>query len=58
MLAFMNGYKTYSGLAITLLAVLGATKYISPEEMEQVVELVVALVGIALAVYGRSQAGK
>lgn len=54
----MSGYRTYTGLVITLLATLGFTKYISTEEMNQTVQLVAQLAGIALAVYGRSQVEK
>ena len=58
MLAFMKGYRTYAGLVITLLAVFGVTNYISPEEMEQSTKLMAELLGLAIAVYGRTQVGK
>lgn len=54
----LQGYRTYIGLAITLAGVLGATQYISTEEMEKTAKLTVELIGIAIAIYGRYQATK
>lgn len=54
----LQGYRTYIGLAITLAGVLGATKYISTEEMENTAKLTVELIGIAIAIYGRYKATK
>lgn len=54
----LQGYRTYIGLAITLAGVLGATQYISTEEMEKTAKLTVELIGIAIAIYGRYKATK
>lgn len=54
----MKGYRTYTGLAITLFGVLGLTKYITTEELNNVVQLVFEVAGILLSVYGRYQATK
>lgn len=54
--SFMDGKKTYVGLLVTLFGVLGISRYISPEELEKTINLLIELVGIGIAVYGRSVA--
>lgn len=49
----LNGYKTYIGLAITLLGILGLGDIISVEELTKGVELGIAIVGLVIAVIGR-----
>ena len=53
---FLDGKKTYVGLAITLLGVLGLGNLISEGEANQAVDLVIQLVGLVVAVYGRVKA--
>jgi phosphoribosylanthranilate isomerase len=53
---FMEGKKTYIGLIVALLGVLGLSRYVNPDEVEQVISAVSTLVGISLAVYGRAVA--
>lgn len=50
---FLQGRKTYIGLAVALLGVLGFGSLISEEELGRSVDLVLELVGIAVGVYGR-----
>lgn len=50
---FMEGKKTYIGLAITVLGILGFGEIISEGELTAVVDAVLQLAGIALSVYGR-----
>jgi len=50
---FFEGKKTYIGLIITLLGIVGLSDIISLEELTQGVELGISLVGIVIAVYGR-----
>ena len=50
---FLEGKKTYIGLAIALVGVFGLTEYISAVEAERAMQLGFELVGIAIAVYGR-----
>lgn len=52
----LDGKKTYIGLAIALAGVLGATKYISPADMEKTISLIAELIGIGIAIYGRYKA--
>ena len=52
----LEGRKTFIGIAITLLGVLGAGNLISEGEANQVVNLVIELVGLVLAIYGRIKA--
>ena len=50
---FLQGRKTYLGLAVVLLGVFGFGGLVSEEELSHSVDLVLELVGIVLAVYGR-----
>ena len=52
----LEGKKTYIGLAIALLGVFGFGSIISESEANQAVNLVVELVGIIVAIYGRIKA--
>lgn len=54
----LKGYKTYTGIAITFLGLLGAGSIISPEEFEKAVNLVMELIGLIIAVYGRMRVEK
>lgn len=49
----LQGFKTYIGLAVTVLGIFGFGSLVSEEELGRSVDLVMELVGIALAVYGR-----
>ena len=53
MLKLLEGRKTYLGLAITLLGVFGFGSLISEGEANHLVDLVIEVVGICFAVYGR-----
>lgn len=53
MLNLLEGKKTYIGLAVALIGVLGLTNYITPDETEQAMSLIFELAGILIAVYGR-----
>lgn len=54
----LSGYKTYIGLAITLLGALGLGSLISEEEAGKAVNLIIELVGLGIAIYGRIKAVK
>lgn len=54
----LSGYKTYIGLGITLLGALGLGSLISEEEAGKVVNLIIELIGLGVAVYGRIKAVK
>lgn len=53
---FLAGKKTYLGLAVALLGVLGFGNLISEAEASHAVDLVLELVGLVVAVYGRAVA--
>ena len=53
---FMDGKKTYTGIAVALIGVFGFAKYISPEETASVIDLTLQLAGLIMAVYGRIKA--
>jgi len=52
-MSLLEGKKTFVGLAIILCGVLGFAKYITNVEIENSANLIVELIGIAIAVYGR-----
>lgn len=49
----INGYKTYTGLVIALIGILGLTDYISPDQIGAVVKATFEITGIIFAAYGR-----
>lgn len=53
MMKFLEGKKTYIGLAVTLAGVFGLSEYVLPSEIEIAGESIMTLIGIAIAVYGR-----
>jgi len=54
----LSGYKTYIGLGITFLGILGFGNLISEEEAGKAINIIVELVGLGVAVYGRIKAVK
>lgn len=56
----MEGYKTYTGIAITLVSsvvgLLGMNDVISNEEITTIISAIGTLVGTVLAIYGRYKA--
>jgi hypothetical protein len=57
---FMEGYKTYTGIAITLISsvvgLLGMNDIISNEDITTTISAIGTLVGTVLAIYGRYKA--
>lgn len=47
----IQGYKTYAGL-LTLVLTLSASKYLSADEINQTVFLILQVVGLVITVYG------
>ena len=54
----LQGYKTFIGIGIALLGALGFGSFISEEEAGHAVNLIIELVGLGIAVYGRIKATK
>ena len=52
----LEGRKTYFGIIVTAIGFFGLTKYVSPAETEQIVQLLTTLVGFAITIYGRAVA--
>ena len=56
---FMDGKKTYTGLAFTAIGFLGAGKYIGGElDFTNAVNGLLIFLGYVLAIYGRIKANK
>lgn len=53
----MEGYKTYTGVAIALIGLI-ASKYLTDGEIEMIATGLIQLVGLGIAVYGRYKAKK
>jgi hypothetical protein len=49
----MQGIKTYTGILISFLGVIGVSKYFSADEVAQIADLVLQVVGLGVATYGR-----
>lgn len=56
-MAFLEGFRTYTGIAVLALAYL-LEGYATREELEGAVTALLAVIGTALAVYGRYKAKK
>ena len=49
----LEGKKTYLGLAIALVGILGLSQYISEAETTTLLNSLFEIVGIVIAIYGR-----
>lgn len=52
----MTGYKTWSGLIITVLGLIGVGKLIAPDALVNIVDTALQLVGLLIAAYGNYKA--
>lgn len=56
---YMKGKKTYTGLIVSGLGILGVAKYFgTPEELVKIVDLIIQICGLLYAAYGRYKATK
>jgi len=53
-----TGYKTYIGLVISILGLFGLGDLITADQLGQVIDLVLQLVGTLIAIYGNFKAHK
>jgi len=56
MQSFLDGKRTWIGLAITLAGVFGLSKYISSEELTEILNVTFTLIGLIVASYGNMKA--
>jgi hypothetical protein len=54
----MNGYKTYIGIILAFLSLIGYGDLINEEQIGNLVDIVTGFIGIALTVYGNYKAHK
>lgn len=54
----LNGYKTYIGIVVTVLGMVGAGYLITADQLGQLIDLVLKIAGIIIAVYGNYKAHK
>jgi len=50
---FMEGKKTYVGIVVLALGAFGAGSFITASEVSEIYDIILKLVGIGLAIYGR-----
>ena len=50
----LDGRKTYIGLIVTLVGILGLSKYITDGETTTLLNSVFEIVGVIIAIYGRA----
>jgi energy-converting hydrogenase Eha subunit E len=48
----LNGYKTYTGILITIFGITGVAKYISPDQTNLVIDNIVHIVNLTLETVG------
>jgi len=54
----MEGYKTWTGLAITLLGIIGVGNVIGNDTLASIVNTIGTLAGLLIAAYGNYKAHK
>ena len=52
----MKGYKTYTGIAVTLLGAFGIFSYVSESDLTTTLNTIMTIIGAGLASYGRYKA--
>ena len=52
----LQGYKTWIGLALTLLGLTGVYKYVTQDQIAQLLDLASQIIGLAVAIYGNYDA--
>jgi hypothetical protein len=48
----LEGYKTWSGIALIIIGYLDLSKYVAPEQIEGITQALFVIVGIAFSIYG------
>lgn len=56
MQSFLDGKRTWIGLAITVAGIFGVSKYISSEELTNILNVVFTLIGLIVTAYGNYKA--
>lgn len=54
----MKGYKTYTGIIISLLGFVGVAQMFDTTELTKFIDSLLNLIGLAIAMYGRYMANK
>lgn len=54
----LSGYKTWIGIVITIVGMTGISKFVTSDQLNEIVDLVAKLVGIGIAIYGNWDAHK
>ncbi len=56
MQSFLDGKRTWIGLAITVAGIFGLSKYISSEELTNILNVIFTLLGLIVTAYGNYKA--
>ena len=49
----MDGYKTYTGIIVAFIGVLGISNYITETETAELLNKIFEVAGLVIAIYGR-----
>ena len=56
MQSFLDGKRTWIGLAVTIIGATGLSKYIAPDQATALLDALFQVVGIAIAIIGNAKA--
>lgn len=54
----LQGYKTWIGLILTLLGFTGMYKYVTQDQVAQMLDLASQIIGLGIAIYGNYEVHK
>ena len=55
---FLDGKRTWIGIAITIIGTTGLAKFITPEQFQALANGILDVIGIAISIYGNYLAHK
>ncbi len=58
MQSFLDGKRTWIGLAVTIIGATGLSKYVAPDQATALLDALFQVVGIVIAIYGNARAQK
>lgn len=56
MQSFLDGKRTWIGLAVTIIGATGLSKYIAPDQATALLDALFQVVGIVIAIWGNQKA--
>lgn len=56
MQSFLDGKRTWIGLIVTIFGMTGMSKFVAPEQLTTLLDLLFQVLGIAITIYGNAKA--